>query len=504
VEVLKKPKTPAGADPVVLQRDGQYASVYPPVGGLVEEFTTVRHVPDPNDGRVLAVPYPLVWPQKDRSGLHLLQTFAGLEPLIVEWLVRHGHRVELTGNRPPVWPDPDAIPLSRLGGRSDQGLLDFVRDRDRGLIRHGPAVDPAGLVAQIAFGWRRARVLVLATRKRDAADFRDRLRTHLPKVSLFAGKSPATAGRVTVATPGYARVGAVGIERRTVLVALDPAEMFPARNLASPIDALRQARRARLYGITPVGTELPPHARSLVATLFGPGGVVVPRHGYAPRGVDVAFVPVEGGPPVRDHDPARLMRSGVWQHPVRNRRLARLAGLIAAGSLGGTREAFPQLVGMRLRRPRGRVVLLAGNVEHALALAGHLPDSPVVCGDDVWAGGLDPEQKKKLLLGRVPEADNKLVIATPSGLDAVGPVGALVRADAGQGLPPLPEDQLVASHGDAARLLVIDCADRHHAALRTRAKGRRAAYVAAGWVVAGEPELSPLDRFLAGRPEVRL
>ena len=82
-----------------------------------------------------------------------------------------------------------------------------------------------------------------------------------------------------------------------------------------------------------------------------------------------------------DHDPARLMRSGVWQHPVRNRRLARLAGLVAAGHLGAAREAFPQLTGLRLRRPGGRVVLLAGNLEHALALAGHLPDPPVVCDD---------------------------------------------------------------------------------------------------------------------------
>src|SRR5205814_10645898 len=213
VEVLKKPKAPAGADPVVLQRDGQYVSVYPPVGGLVEAITTVRHVPDPNNGRVPAVPCPLVWPQEDRSGRHLFQTFAGLEPVIAEWLVRHGHRVELTGKRPPEWGEPNADALSALGDTPDWGLLDFVRRRDRGLIRHGPAVDPAGLVAQIALGWRRARILVLATRRQDATDFRDRLRTHLPKVSLFAGKSPTAAGRVTVATPAYARAGAIGIER---------------------------------------------------------------------------------------------------------------------------------------------------------------------------------------------------------------------------------------------------------------------------------------------------
>jgi len=100
----------------------------------------------------------------------------------------------------------------------------------------------------------------------------------------------------------------------------------------------------------------------------------------------------------------------------------------------------------------------------------------------VWAVGLDHEQKKRLLRGPLAEGEHELVIATPSGLGAVGPVGVFVRADAGHGLPPLPEDQLVVPHGDAARLLVIDCADRHHAALWVRAKGRRAAYAAAGWV----------------------
>jgi hypothetical protein len=500
--VLKEAKIRAGANPVVLQRDGQYVSVYPPVSGLADEITTVRHEPDPNDGRVLAVPYPLVWPQADRLGRRFLQTFAGLEPLLAAWLARHGHRVELTGNRPPELNNPDANQLPEFGGTPDWGLLDFVRRRERGLVRHGPAVDPARLVAQIALGWRRAHVLVLATRRRDAADFRDRLSAFVPRVSLFAGRSSATATRVVVATPGYARAGAVGIESRNVLVALNPDELFPVGELASPIDALRQARRARLYGLLRVGAEFPPHTRSLMTTLFGPDEVVVPRHGHVPRGVDVAFVRVEGGPRVRGHDPVRLVRSGVWQHPVRNRRLARLAGLIAAGQYANARKEYPQLAGVQPRRPGGRVVLLAANVEHALAVAGYLPDAPIACGGEVFPAGLSPEQAQ-LLKQRGVVGDARMVIATPIGLSGIGSIGVLVRADAGRGLPPIPEDHLVIPHGTKTRLLVVDAADRHHPALRVATRDRKAAYRATGWDVVGEPAVSPLDRFLADRPEVR-
>lgn len=498
----KKLRTRSRATLVILQRDGQYVSVYPAVDGLVEGITTVRHVSDPSSGRVLKVPYPLVWPQEDRAGRRILQTFAGLEPLLAAWLVRRGNRVELKGGRPPVLKKPNAARLSALGDTPDQGLLDFVRRRDRGLIRHGPAVDTARLVAQLALGWRRARILVLATRRRDAADFRDRLHAFVPRVSLFAGRSAATAARVTVATPGYARAGAVGIESRDVLVALNPDELFPTGELASPVDVLRQARRARLYGLLPAAAEPPPHTRALMTALFGPDEVVVPRHGHATRGVDVAFVRVEGGPRVRGHDSIRLLRSGVWQHPVRNRRLARLAGMIAAGQYAAVREECPQLAGAQLRRPGGRVVLLAANVEHALALAGYRADVPVACGNDVHAAGLNTDQELTLKQRRVV-GDAGLVIATPAGMSAVESIGVLVRADAGRGLPPLAESHLFVPHGTKPRLLIIDALDRHHPALRVAAGGRKAAYRAAGWAVGGEPEVSPLDRFLAARPEVR-
>lgn len=498
--VAKKPMEPPRESRVALQRDGQYVSLEP-VDELAEAFATVRHIPAPDTGRVRAVPYPLVWSQDVRRGRRVLQTFAGLEPLLVDWLRRRGHEVELTGDRPPTWAAPDSARLADFDGPLDRHLLDFVRGRDRGLARHGPAVDPARLVAQVALGWRRARVLVMATRRRDAKDFRDRLLAFVPGVSLFAGTAPSRAGRVTVATAGYARAGAIGIESRTVLVALNPEELFPTGELASPVDALRQARRARLYGIMPAGRELPPHTRSLVTALFGTEEVAVPRHGHLARRIDVAFVRVEGGPRVRDDDPVHLMRSGVWQHPVRNRRLARLAGLVATGQFTEVREELPQLAGVQARRHGGRVVLLAANVEHALALAGYQSDAPVACGNDVCRADLKPEQK--VMLKRSGCADAELVIATPAGLPTVGPIGVLVRADAGRGLPPIPDDHLVVPHGTKSRLLVIDTADRHHPALRTAAGGRKVAYRAAGWNIVGEPEPSPLDRFMAERPEVR-
>jgi hypothetical protein len=489
---------------VVVRRDGQYVSVAPRVPGLASTFVGVRHVADPDSGRVLAVPYPLLWEMEGRSG-PALQAFAGLEPLVVAWLRRSGYAVEMAGDRPPEWVVPDAGRLARVGGTIDHGLLEFVRRHDRGVIRYHPDhVDPDWLVAQIALGWPKERVLVTATRRETAADLHSRLRAYFPGAALFAGTSHRRAGRVTVATPAYARAGAIGIERRTVYVAADPADLFSATQTAG-VDSLRAAWRARLYGLLPLQTELPPHTRSLMTSLFGPDEVVIPRHGHVERAVEVVFVTVEGGPRVRDADPVALRRGGVWQHPVRNRRLAKLARLLAAGDIEAVRAAFSHLSGVALGAPPGRrVVILADGVEHALALAGHVPDAPVVCGSDPWTAGLTAGQAERLDSGAGVSGTARLLIATQAGLSSACSFEILVRADAGRGLPPLPDDQLVAPHGSASSLLVVDCADRHHPALRVRSRERRAAYVVAGWIVAGEPTLSPLDRVLADRPEVRV
>ncbi len=52
------------------------------------------------------------------------------------------------------------------------------------------------------------------------------------------------------------------------------------------------------------------------------------------------------------------------------------------------------------------------------------------------------------------------------------------------------------------RLLIIDCADKHHPLLRRWSRQRCDAYRNAGWTISGETVQSPLDTFLDSRPEV--
>ena len=485
---------------VTLVRDGQYVWVRPAVPAVVGELYTAVHEVRTEDGRVRALPCPLAWPEKDRAGRWCVQALAGMEPLLAAWLGANGYAVDFAGQRPPAWGKPDGDRLAELGGTPDDAFLSFVAERDRGLIRCGHGVDTARLVAQVALGWRRSRVLVLAARREAAAALHRRLRDLGVAAALYAGKEVQQGyKRVVVATPVYARVGAVAVEHRTVCVALDPAALLSARDLGGPFDAIRRLWAARLYGVVPADFAPAPYLRDWVTALFGPEQVHVPAHGRVPRRVEVAFETIEGGPRVESLDRIRLLRSGVWQHPVRNRRLCRLAEAVAGGDFAAARAEFSVLDDVRLRRP---VVLLAANAEHAFVISDRLSGVPVVRGPAFFAGGLGTGDAGRLTAPS-PEGAN-LLIATPDGLPELASVGVLIRADGWPGIPRLATSVATAPCGSPRGLAVIDCADRHHPALRRSSNARRAAYRAAGWSVSGEAELTLLDRFLAHRPEVHL
>jgi hypothetical protein len=482
----------------------QCVALMPIVPGLEKEFYSVRHLPHPTSGRVSPLAFPLVRETTDGAGYHIQTSLAGLEPLLTEWLVQHGYQTRHTP-RPEVLDPPVLDCLIGFGTAVDRDILNLVRSHDRGLIRYSAAVDPARLVAQIALAWPAASMLILATRREDAGRFCRRMRTYLPAVSLFAGSHcPPRADRVVVATLGFARDGRIGIEHRSFLISLDPTELF-STNFDTGLGAIRCAWIARIYGLMPVEQEVAPHNRSVVTMLFGPRELLVPWHGCRRRGVDVVFLPVRGGPPVSGADPVALKRQGLWRHPVRNRRLARLGRLLAGRKPAAVREVFPELASVSVGRGRGRVGLLVEDVEHGLALAEHLPRVPLVCGPAVWEEDLTPKQRKRVRAGQGDACRRRrLIIVTWAGLAGAGDLGVLIRADGGVGLPPLGDDLLLAPYGDDARLLLIDFRDRHHPALRRRSREREAAYAAAGWGLAGDPG-SPaalLQQFLAARPEV--
>jgi len=324
-------------------------------------------------------------------------------------------------------------------------------------------------------------------------------------VSLFSGQhNPGQAERVVVTTYNRLGAGAIAPERRDIYLAASPAELF-ANYQDAGIEGLKHLDRARCYGLLATGTPLAPQQRALLLALFGTEAVHVPQHGHHPLPVDVAFTRLEGGqrPPHHRAD-FLLKRLGLWQHHLRNRRLARLFELLASRARRErwlVTHQFAELYSHVRERMGGRVGLLVEGLEHGLALAELLPCVPLVAGAATWTEGLSGEQLQALKLAKGPRKTTAPVIVTYSGLKDAGTFDILVRADGGTGLPPLPVPWLAVPNGHDRRLLLVDADDRHHPVLRRWSRERRLAYRAAGWTVAGEPRPSPLDQLLACQQE---
>lgn len=500
----QQPKT----GPVVVRRFGQFVFVTPPVPELEERFSTVYHgaASDPDLGFcVIPVADPLVRPVELNDGRPAQQAFAGLRPLVVEWLRSAGYAVTETGPRLAKLPPPDYARLKRWK-LVDRGVLDFLHAAERGLIRYDRRgkVRPARLVAQMALAWPDARIVVVATRSRDATRLRRSLVRLLGRsVGLATGRRPeAKYRRVFVATPSRLASGPVTIERRHIYVALNPDELFSDGEFGYAAEGLRHAHRARVYGLLPADAEPAPRRRDQMTALFGTDEYLVPRHGRQRREVSVAFVRVVVGPrPAPDADEYTVKRIGVHEHPIRNRRLVDLARALVARDHATLQGKYK--VGQPLGEHVGRVGVLADHFGHALYLARKL-DWPLVAGPDVIDDGLDEGDRERLELGADATVRTTWhAVVTPAGLKRAGTFDVLVRADGGVGIPALPPSALTIPEGDERRLLLIDVRDDNHPVLWRWWAARRRAYVAAKWSVSGETLPTPLERFLGTRPEVR-
>jgi hypothetical protein len=409
------------------------------------------------------------------------------------------------GQAPPPLPPPDFTRLEGLGA-VDRTLLDAVRRHDRALVRYGPGVDLARLVAQVALAWPGLTVTVAVGRRADARRLGRALRALLPDVSVVTGQDgPAEVGRVVVATylglghsaryrlPGYRMFD---VSWTDVVIALDALEATTKVGWGW----LGRADRARAYGLLPLDARPSPLEGDLLRALFGFEEAVVPQHGHRERPVRVLRHPIKGGMRL----PAglagvALQRQGVWQHAVRNRHAARLAAACAAGT------AHDVLGPAAADAPPG-ALLLAANAEHALALADRLPgDWLLLAGPDLNEEGLTPEQVRLLHRPVSPfRAGPLYAVATPAVLANLDLswAGVLVRADGGVGLPPLAPEQLIEpDDGPARPLLLVDFDDRHHPLLRRRAALRRQDYLERGWFAPGvDPVQARVEQFLATRP----
>jgi hypothetical protein len=494
---------------VSVERRGQAIVVQPPCAEVFAVLKTSKHVYGSLPGlgcRTIEVPIDLFRVEDaSREGRQTVLA-AGLEKVALHLLERAGFEVTYaveTVLPPRAIPAPDVAASRRLGP-VDQALLELVHDHDHGLVRFKlGAVRPARLIAQIALAFPGLTIAVAAKRRADVRRLGRLLRKHLPgRVDVVDGPCPMRLRRVVVTT--FLGLGEPGIEieKKDFLIIPDAAEALEANARFS----IQHAERARLYGFLKIGRHLAPYDRDYVAALFGVEEIIIPRHGYIGRPVEVVAVKCAGGQRLAaDPETVSIKREGLWRDGLRNRRLAVLAHALADGDRQRLDAEYP-VVAARLAGRGGslKIALLVENVEHALAMAERLPGWPIKTGPDVATVGL-PGRLVALLAQRRWDGVGTptRAIVTLAGLAgaALERLDVLVRADGGLHVPPALDGIVIrALTPDRRSLLVVDFDDRRHPRLWEWARRRRAAYMDRGWAVDSVAPATRVERFLASRP----
>jgi hypothetical protein len=491
---------PTGPTPVaIIERVGQAITVRPPfeeaLGGLETSLYVAAALPSLGF-RVVPWREPLFEVEETVAGPAAVMA-AGLEPVARGLLEKAGITVVVEGRavRPLSAPELAAGTPRAI----DPALLDFVRGPERGLIRIGPGVSPEWLVAGLRLAFPGAGIAVGATRHNDVRRFGRRLKEIIPGACWSLGDDfPADPGPLVVTTYTSLADHGVAIDRRDILVCLDAREALG--RVASR--AIGHADRARLFGLIRSGVRLAPYDMDRLRARFGFDGIEIPRHGHVARPVEVFTARIVGGPPTNCADTVSLKRRGVWAHPIRNRRVARLAAALTGG--GGELVAEHPALAARLGEVLPRLVVLVEGIEHATALARTLPGWPIVPGSDLETGALPKEMARLVDASRwVGRECPARAIATLAGLGRVDleHVALVLRAAGGLKVPDALAGGLSIPHPGGRPLLLVDLDDRHHPWLRRRSRGRREAYLALGWTVDGVARpSSPLDLFPAARP----
>jgi hypothetical protein len=487
------------ANQVAITRCGRFLVIKPACPHVFRELQTIilqdlHH----DDGiKLRKRRWRLFGVESDLSGEPVLVFPAGLEPLVCQLLERAGIACDPPGPRCDPLPPPDGERLQNLR-HVDAHILETIRSRDQVLLRiDRDHVHLDELIAQMVLAWPQTRVRVAVK--------------STPKARLLAGllrqrglhpmvirASSALSGRKRNSSLVVCTFRALGLVPGGV--EMGDITIVP--------EAAHDLERGRLIGLLATDTRLATFEADRLLQIFGPA-VDLPRHGCSRLPIRVAWLPIIGGPPIPEYShPSAIKRNAIWLHPVRNRRIAQLARALSAGDANSAIRLVPALVKDPIVQAPARAIILTENVEHALVLAEQLPAWPVLTAEEVSTAGLSARQRQVLQHRTQTQNAPAGLIATAAGLSPLGhPLwhfaatwNVVLRADGGTGLPPLASWQAI-DYLSTARLLVIDCDDRHHPELQQRTRRRQRAYSQDGWILAGMATTHPeLAQFLASRP----
>lgn len=424
----------------------------------------------------------------------------GLEPVIRHVVRKNGGDIEYAGEWAAPLTDPDSA--IRCFGAADDALFDLVQHHHAGLIRRGRTVDVVHLIARIALAWPKSEIAVAVKRVADVRRIARTLRRHeIDALGITTGRDPQRRPHVVVGTFESLGGSCANLPWRHILIAVDAVEMLGKVGQIS----LQHAERARLYGVLHLDRKIAPRDEAQLRAYFGFYEVSLPRRGHVLRPVEVVWLPIAGGPRIPAHaELFVVLRDGVGRHPVRNRRIARLARAIRSRDRSDIDQRFPAVTAALYRQNDLEVAILVDGVEQGLALAKLLPGWSLVTSSDVWVEGLSVADRELLEEAADRPAAGPQRILTASALPTVSLAGVdvLIRADAGTGLPAALGDLSVSGNSKPrSPLLLIDFLDRHHPILRRRRRRRENAYGDHGWYRAGsDPVEERVKQFLATRP----
>jgi hypothetical protein len=457
---------------VTLARRGPFVTFDPagPAADALRPLRTTRPEVPPGGTGAVKVAVPLVGVLRDPDfDFPAPAVWAGLQGVACCLMRDAG----LTVRGPAEVECPLVVDPAAAGSR----VAAFAARVPRGLVRYAHGDDRFAAAADLCRAFRGHRVVVLVRRRRDADALADALHARGLPVALITGRYPGDARRITVCTLGA--TGKAEVEKADLVVVTEalrktwddpltepPAEPFGPATAVGLMDRLKDAGRH-----TPAGA----------ATVIGflPAGRVPAAVAFALTTVKLTRVShgVEGEP---------AQARAVARDPVRNRRLARVALALAAGDVAELSSDVPALAGAGGTIPR-RVLVLAADVDQAKALGTQLPGWPVVTGLD----------------GPVASAGfGTGVVASVFGAERLPAAGfdAVVRADPGRGLPPLPDGWLTRVSPRDSTLLVVDANDCGRDTPALWSRQRRRAYNAAGWSALGldpDPDRAAYQRFAA-------
>ena len=475
---------------VVIYRRGQYIEIIPPVPELYERFQTVQHLAKATKSKGFLVeeePFVLVWEMRDRFNKEFMQSFAGLEKPIKQFLEERGYQIELTGQRPDSLPEPNWEKLSS-NRASDRRMLRFVQQNERGVIAYRKnEVEVESLIAQIALVWPEESIVVIVTRQRDAKTLFNKLkRRGLYQVSVATThKKPAIGKRIVIATDNALKQNEICTESRSICICLNPTETVNRKDWPLQITG-------RLYALHDDVLALSKQQVDFMDMFFGQEWLYIPKHDFLQLVPEVYFMEYKGGYTAKDGIPlCKLKREAVWRNDKRNRLISGLAKAIAYDDFRAIGAKYPSVSKPLLPKVSERVVVLVENLEHAARLLKFLKGWPIVAGSVADINAHGSQVQYALTEGKKPEsAVYSDIIITSSALQQINCDGVLIRADAGIGLPPFSRKRLTVGDRVPSSFTIIDLTDRHHPYFRKQSQHRKEEYLDQGWVVNGESKNS--------------